>query len=396
MAFVYPDALAGLPLEASVGSRVDDVIGRLRDGVLDRDADGGAPEFEIAALREAGLLVGPWAQTGDHSLQRWDQALAAISEIASVDPSAAALLGYHHMHLLLLKDSGNPEIADWAARQTAANHWVWGGANNPSGEKIKVEKTSDGYLLNGSKEFATVSLVADQLIVQEAAPTEASSLRRIVFAVDAKAPGLSVIDDWDGIGVIRSATNRILFDNVLVPDNRFVKYSRAGTDSPSAAEAASAPGFQIMFANIYVGIALGALRRAYDLVTGDNTGISARRKSLSQVQEILGELIVKITATTAVVADVNRHFSDTVSGRREPTEESYRFLCGKVFPAKLFAHETVLEVTQRVFEVTGSRGAVHRTGLEKLWRDARNHSLHDELRVRYRIVGAGVLGLDPA
>jgi alkylation response protein AidB-like acyl-CoA dehydrogenase len=96
------------------------------------------------------------------------------------------------------------------------------------------------------------------------------------------------------------------------------------------------------------------------------------------------------------VADVNRHFSDIVSGGGKASEETYRFLCGKVFPAKLFAHETVLDVTQRVFEVTGSRGATRQTGLEKLWRDARNHSLHDELRVRYRIVGAGVLELDPA
>jgi alkylation response protein AidB-like acyl-CoA dehydrogenase len=274
MAFTYPSSLAGLPLDANLRARVDEVTSRLGDGVLERDALGGVPDVEIVALRDAGLLVGPWAQTTSHSLRQWDQTLAAISELASVDPSAAALLGYHHMHLLLLMDSGNPDIVDWAARETAANGWVWGGANNPSGAKLTVEKTAGGYLLNGAKEFATVSLIADQLIIQEAAPTDTSPLRRIVFAVDAKTSGLSVLDDWDGIGVIRSATNGISFKDVFVPDSRFVKYSRAETGSPSAAEAASAPGFQIMFANIYLGIALGAVRRAYHLVTGENTGIA--------------------------------------------------------------------------------------------------------------------------
>ena len=29
-------------------------------------------------------------------------------------------MGYHHMHLLLLADSGNPAIAEWATRETVA------------------------------------------------------------------------------------------------------------------------------------------------------------------------------------------------------------------------------------------------------------------------------------
>lgn len=396
MARSYPEALSGFPLETGLEVRVGNAIDLLRAGVLERDAAGGAPDFEIGVLRQTGLLVGPWAETKTHPLSRWDQTLATISTIASVDPSAATLMGYHHMHLLLLADSGNPAIAEWATRETVANGWVWGGANNPSGEKVVIEEIPDGYRLNGSKEFATVSLVADQLIIQEGAPTEDSPLRRIVLAVDSKSAGLSVLDDWDGIGVVRSATNRILFDDVFVPRNRFVKYSRTGTESPSAAEAASAPGFQIIFANIYLGITLGVLRRAYAFLNGDATGAGSRRKSLSQVQEVFGELAVRYAAAAAVVGDVNRHFANTLEDRETPASDSYRLLSARVFPAKVFAHETVLEATQRVFEITGSRGATRQTGLEKFWRDARNHSLHDELRVRHRIVGAGLLGVEVA
>lgn len=396
MTIQYPDALKGLPLSPETQIVIDHVNDQLRPAVLERETDGGAPAFEISVLREAGLLTGPWARSNDHLLKHWDQTLAAISAIASVDPSAAALIGYHHMHLLLLRDAGNPDIARWSAEETAKNRWVWGGANNPSGQKLTIEETKVGYTLNGVKEFATVSLVADQLIVQEAAPLEGSPARRLVLAVDAKAPGITVVDDWDGIGVIRSATNRIIFDNVFVPKSRFVKYSRSGSETPSAAEAASAPGFQIVFANIYLGITLGVLRRAYAFLNGDDSGQQSRRVQLSQVQEIFGELAVKLAAATAVVADVNRHFEHVVNGTDTAKEDVYSVLSAKVFPAKLFAHETVLEVTQRVFEITGSRGATYQTGLEKFWRDARNHSLHDELRVRYRIVGSGLLGVEPA
>jgi len=396
MSVAYPDALRSPALDPEVRAAVDLAVARLRDGVLERDDARGAPHLEVDVLRTTGLLAGPWSGAVDHPLQRWDQTLAAISAIASVDPSAASLLGYHHMHLLLVTGSGNPEIAAWAARETVANRWIWGGANNPSGEKVTVDTTADGYRLNGTKEFATGSLVADQLVIQEAAPAEGSPLRRIVLAVDARSPGLSVLDDWDWIGVVRSATNRIAFRDVFVPKARFVKFGRLGNESAAALEASQPPGFQILFANVYLGITLGALRTAYSELHNGPSGTKGRRAFLGHVQEIFGELAVTLAGATAAVESVNRHFADVVGGPSPASEAAIRQLSARTFAAKLVAHQAVLETTQRVFEITGSRGAMRRCGLEKFWRDARNHSLHDELRVRYRLVGATLLDLEPA
>lgn len=393
----YSPSLAGLRLAPDDRERVDGVVDSLREGVLQREADGGRPHEEITALRAAGLLVGPWSMASGPRIETWDAVLAATAELAAVDASAAFLLGYHHMHVQLLASSGNPAIAEWAAHGTAAEGWSWGGANNPSGARTVVTEVEGGYRLSGAKEFATGSLSADKLIIQESSPTEESPLRRIVLAVDAASPGLDIVADWDGIGVVRSATNRIVFDDVFVPAERFVKYSRVGNEHPLLVETASAPGFQIVFANVYLGIALGALRRSYDYLYGDGTGTPNKRLGLSHVQEIFGELVVAVGVARQSVERANESFARILSaGTGAVPQEEYRELARQVIETKVFVHETVLEVTQRVFEVTGSRGAMKGIGLDKFWRDSRNHSLHDELRVRQRYVGALALGVEPA
>jgi len=390
----YPAALAGLPL-GELAAPVAAVIDELRSGVLERERRGGAPKEEVDALRGAGLLAGPWSR--EPGAPRWPDTLGAVAEIATVDPSAAFLLGYHHMHVQLLATSGTPAIEEWAVRGTLEHQWAWGGANNPSGEKVVVTEVDGGYRLTGSKEFATGSLGADQLIVQEASPTAESPLRRIALVVDAHAEGLTVLDDWDGIGVIRSATNRIRFEDVFVPSDRFVRYSRTGTEHPLVAETASAPGFQILFANVYFGIALGALRRAYGYLHGDGGPRPHKRLGYSHVQETFGELLTAVSAARASVIEADGVFERIVSrpASSVPAGE-FQDMSRRVFESKMFTHLTVMDVTQRVFDVTGSRGASTSTGLDKFWRDARNHTLHDDVRLRQRFIGALALGVDPA
>lgn len=390
----YPTALAGLAL-GELATPVATVLDELRAGVLDREAAGGAPVEEVAALRDAGLLIGPWSR--EPGAPGWTDTLGAVAELATVDPSAAFLLGYHHMHVQLLATSGNPVIEDWATRETIEKGWAWGGANNPSGAKVTVTEVVGGYRLTGTKEFATGSLGADQLIVQEASPTAESPLRRIALAVDTRSEGLTVLDDWDGIGVIRSATNRIRFENVFVPADRFIRYSRVGTEHPLVAETAAAPGFQILFANVYFGIALGALRRSYDFLHGDGDTTPNKRLAYSHVQETFGDLITAVAVARSSVAETNSLFDQIVSGQAVAVPPAdFQELSRRVFETKMFTHVTVMDVTQRAFDVTGSRGAATSVGLSKFWRDARNHTLHDDVRLRQRFIGALALGVEPA
>jgi alkylation response protein AidB-like acyl-CoA dehydrogenase len=47
-----------------------------------------------------------------------------------------------------------------------------------------------------------------------------------------------------------------------------------------------------------------------------------------------------------------------------------------------------LEVSSRIFEVTGTRSTTAALGLDRHWRNVRTHTLHDPVAYKRREVGA--------
>jgi alkylation response protein AidB-like acyl-CoA dehydrogenase len=59
--------------------------------------------------------------------------------------------------------------------------------------------------------------------------------------------------------------------------------------------------------------------------------------------------------------------------------------------AKAFAGDIALEVTSEVFALGGTRSVDPRHSLDRYWRDARTHTLHDPNRWKYFHAGNYVL-----
>ena len=62
-----------------------------------------------------------------------------------------------------------------------------------------------------------------------------------------------------------------------------------------------------------------------------------------------------------------------------------------VAAAKLRIIEDGLEITTKIFELTGARASANSIGLDIFWRNLRTHSLHDPLPYKKREVGQFVL-----
>ncbi|MGT2493465.1 acyl-CoA dehydrogenase family protein [Cupriavidus basilensis] len=60
--------------------------------------------------------------------------------------------------------------------------------------------------------------------------------------------------------------------------------------------------------------------------------------------------------------------------------------------ANVLAGEVALQVSSEIFEVTGARSAVRKVGLDRFWRNARIHTLHNPSEYKTRNVGRWVLG----
>ena len=58
-----------------------------------------------------------------------------------------------------------------------------------------------------------------------------------------------------------------------------------------------------------------------------------------------------------------------------------------VAEAKALATETALHVTSKLIEYAGSRGTLVEHNLDRFWRNARTHSVHDPVRWKYKVIG---------
>jgi alkylation response protein AidB-like acyl-CoA dehydrogenase len=90
-----------------------------------------------------------------------------------------------------------------------------GALHNPSRIAMTAEKSGDGYVLNGSKQFVLDAHVADHFVVVARSSGAADDADGIsLFVVDAKTPGISVqrlnMADSRNVGNVQ-------FDNVKVP-----------------------------------------------------------------------------------------------------------------------------------------------------------------------------------
>ena len=59
----------------------------------------------------------------------------------------------------------------------------------------------------------------------------------------------------------------------------------------------------------------------------------------------------------------------------------------KVAEAKILTTEIAINATNRLFELAGTRSTLAEHNLDRHWRNARTHTLHDPVRWKYAILG---------
>lgn len=97
---------------------------------------------------------------------------------------------------------------------TGARDWL-----DSNGEMIK---TDGGYLLSGKKHFASQSPAGDMTVTSAPYAHPENGWQVLHFGVSLKAPGVSVLDDWDTMGMRGTGSQTIVFDKVFVPDAAIV------------------------------------------------------------------------------------------------------------------------------------------------------------------------------
>jgi alkylation response protein AidB-like acyl-CoA dehydrogenase len=358
---------------------------------LQRDRDNALPREELDALRDAGLinLLVPteFGGSGAH----WETAFGVVREIARADASLGILLGYHYLNQACITFYGTDEAAqaEWYRRSAEAS-WVWSDSFNPVSPDLKFVADGENYRMSGLKHFATGAAVADVVIAGAIAEGGVHDGQLVVFAIDSRRDGIEYLDNWNNLGLRASASGSVRYSEVLVTPTDVI-----GVDTGEPFSSLVTPGVQLLFGNLYLAIAEAALNQARELTLARSNAwfLSSVDRYADDpiVHRVVGELVARTAAVAALADSLNRRFDDFVALAGTTTAEDRAAAEIAIAGLKIVSTEVGLEVSARVYEVTGASSTRNSVGLDLLWRNVRTHSLHDPVDYKKIEVGAHFL-----
>lgn len=375
------------PIGGDFTHRLADVVETVKAGAAQRDSTRSYAVDEVEALRRIGF----WALTvpvefgglGGGARDVVDAVLA----LAGADGSLGQIPQNHFMTVerIRLTTSGS-QRAQWLG--AVGSGAVLGNANaepreiHPGSHGTTVTRRGDTCVLNGRKVYSTGSLLADHIAV--AARDDDGVPTTVLVAAD--AAGVVIHDDWRGLGQRTTASGSVELHDVRVGRAAVLPVDVG----PVATYRVSALG-QLLHATIDAGIASAAVDEAVGLARrahgGRGSGAAAFGEDVLGVAH-LGELhITALSARRLVESAADR--LDRLTEHSELADVIDSFY--EVAAAKSVSTRAAMTVTSELFDIGGAGSTRPSLGLDRYWRDARTHTLHDALRWKPHSIGRWLL-----
>ncbi|MFC4500975.1 MULTISPECIES: SfnB family sulfur acquisition oxidoreductase [Streptomyces] len=360
-----------------------------RAGASTRDAERRLPRAELDRLSASGLLA--VTVPADHGGA--DVGAGTLAEIfrllGTADGSLAQIPQSHFAYVNVICRQGTEEqrkffFAELLAGRRFGNAQSEAGTKHVQDIRTRLEPQPDGsYLLEGVKHYSTGALFADWIPVLARAEDD----KLHVAYVPADAPGLTVTDDWDGLGQRTTASGTVVLAGVTVPRDRVLPHHLT-FEGPQLHGAVA----QLLHAAIDAGLAAGALAEAAEFVRTKSrpwfeSGVETAVEEPLLIQRF-GELDLQVRASEALLREAARAVD---AARADLTDDTAAGASLAVAAAKVQAARAALEVSSALFEVSGTRSAANSLNLHRHWRDARTHTLHDPTRWKIQHLGRHVL-----
>jgi alkylation response protein AidB-like acyl-CoA dehydrogenase len=233
-----------------------------------------------------------------------------------------------------------------------------------------------------------------------------SSTDKHIFAfVPTNQPGFHFAHNWDNVGLRLTESGSVKISKIKVPWNDALGWSPQTREPlPSILSVPFAtlllPTIQLVFANFYLGIAIGSLEFASKYTKtstrawpfgGDNKNSATEE---FYILERYGNFFAHLQAAETLTdrAGLAVAEANTKHGvKRDISARQRGEVAEWVASAKVVTTDTSLRVTAGVFEVTGSRATTRKVGLDRFWRDVRTHTLHDPVAYKNRELGEYLL-----
>jgi len=354
-----------------------------RDSAL-RDRERRLPHAELELFTRSGL----WAISvpkafGGAGVSNVTLA-QVIARIAQADASLGQIPQNHFYALEVLRVNGSPEqqqrlYAEVLAGRRFGNALAELGTKSAHDRNTRLSHDGAGYRINGRKFYATGALYAQRI------PTSVidDQGRQQLAFVPADSQGLLVIDDWSGFGQRTTGSGSVTFDNVWVDADDVVPFQSA-FERPTPV----GPLAQILHAAIDIGIARAALEDALHFVrTRSRPWVDSGLDKASDdplTLKSFGQLVIRLHAAEALLERAGE-FLDRAQA--DSDADSVAAASIAVAEARAISTDVSLAAGTTLFELAGSQATLAEHNLDRHWRNARVHTLHDPVRWKYHAIG---------
>ncbi|MBY4731004.1 SfnB family sulfur acquisition oxidoreductase [Cupriavidus pauculus] len=351
-----------------------------------RDRERRLPWAELEAFSASGL----WGITVPREFGGAGVSAGTLAEVIALVAAADGSLGQipqnHFYALEVLRVGGTPAQQRFFYERALAGERL-GNALAEIGHKdfkrrTRIDPDGDGYRVDGKKFYCTGALYAHWIPTLVVARQDDRDVTQIAF-VPRTAAGVSIEDDWDGFGQRVTGSGSVTFDQVRVERDWVVPF-QASFEAPTTI----GPFAQILHAAIDLGIGRGAFAAALPFVRDHaRPWIDARVARATDdpltIHQV-GDVAVRLRAAEALVRRAGR-FVD--AAQRAPDEQSVAAASVAVAEARALTTTASLLAGSKLFELGGTASTLDGLGLDRFWRNARTHTLHDPVRWKYHAVG---------
>jgi SfnB family sulfur acquisition oxidoreductase len=357
---------------------------QIRTGSAARDKERRLPFEEIEWFSQTGL----WGITVPKEYGGAGVSTATFTEVVAIVSEADASIGQipqnHYANVEEIRLVGTEEQKRFFFDRILRGERLGNAAVERSGKTVVDNQTrlvpdGDGYRLSGEKFYCTGAIFSHWVPVRV---TNADG-KRVVALVSRHSEGLTVIDDWSAFGQRTTASGTVVLKNVRVSQDQILPsyeaYQRPTTRGPFS---------QIIHVAIDVGIARAAIADTIDFVKNrSRPWIDANVERASQdpltIQD-LGKLHYQLHGAEALM---ERAAIKVDRAAATLDEETVTVAALAVAEAKIAATEISILATNKLFELAGTQSTLEKYGLDRHWRNARVHTLHDPVRWKYYALG---------
>ena len=200
------------------------------------------------------------------------------------------------------------------------------------------------------------------MLCTEIAEGEKASRRNTLYlALRAKAEGVSVVGDWDPLGMRGTVSRTLLFNEVFVPEDEMLMprgvYFRA---------ASCWPHMFLTLSPTYTGLAQAAYDFTISYLRGEMPGTPPVKRRMFPTKQIaVAEMQVVLEQTKAL------WFQAISEARANPTKEQVL----RAYAAQFTVMENANALAAKAIRTCGGQAMLKSLALERIYRDSRCGSL---------------------